>query len=244
MTTATPLEALPDRRALGSRTLKVVRLHLMNTQSLVWVPLMILAIAAIISALIFAMIPGDGVKVAGAGNAPMWYFLALGIQAMTLSFPFSQAMSITRREFFLGTMIVGAIGAAMMATIFLLLAGVEVLTNGYGVNGRVAYLEWIFEPGWVSAWLSYFTATIFLFVVGFWAAVIYRRFGWFAVTAVFALLGLALIIGLFVITRTESWPAVMTWFADVGAFVITLIGLAVAAVTATGAYATLRRTTV
>ncbi|WP_156761573.1 hypothetical protein [Microbacterium karelineae] len=244
MTTAHPLEALPARRGLGSRTLKVVRLHLMNTQSLVWVPLLILVAAAGISALIFAMIPGDDVKVAGAGNAPMWYFLALGIQAMTLSFPFSQALSITRREFFLGTLIMGAIGAAMMATIFILLAGVEVLTNGYGVNGRVAHLDWIFVPGWVSAWLTYFTATLFLFVVGFWSAVVYKRFGWFVITAVYVLLGLALVVGIFAITRTESWPSVMGWFADVGVFAITLLGLALTAVTAVGTYATLRKATV
>lgn len=244
MTVAHPLEALPNRRHLGNRTLNVVRLHLMNTQSLVWVPLMILAIAAIISALIFAMIPGGEVKYAGAGNAPMWYFLALGIQSMTLSFPFSQAMSITRREFFIGTLGIGAIGAAGLATLFIALAGVEVLTNGYGVNGRVAYLDWIFEPGWLSAWLTYFTTTMLLFVVGFWSAVVYKRFGWFAVTAVFATLALALVVAIFIITRTESWMQVWSWFGEVGVLNVTLLGLLLTIVTAVGAYATLRKATV
>lgn len=240
----TSITATPAQRRQSSRTLNVVRLQLINTQSFVWVPLIILAGAAILSVLIFAMIPGDDVKVAGAANAPLWYFAALGIQAMTLTFPFSQAMSITRREFFVGTLIIGAIGAAMMATLFIALAGIEQLTNGYGVNGRVAYLDYLFAPGWLSAWLSYFTFTIFLFVMGFWMATIWKRFGTFAVVSVGISIGLAVMATIFIVTRTGSWPSLIGWFVETGAFVLTLGGLALTAVLAVGAYATLRRATV
>ena len=130
--------AAPKR--LGSRTLNVVRLQLINTQSFVWVPLIVLAGAALVSVIIISLIPGDDVKVVGAANAPLWYFVALGVQAMTLAFPFSQAMSITRREFYIGTLIMGAIGSALMATIFIVLAGIEALTDGFGLNGWIAYL--------------------------------------------------------------------------------------------------------
>jgi hypothetical protein len=182
--------------------------------------------------------------VAGGANAPLWYFLAIGIQAMTLSFPFSQAMSITRREFFVGTVIVGAIGAAMMATIFLALAAIEAATNGYGLNGRIAYLEWFFEPGWASAWLTYFTITLLLYVVGFWIGTIWKRFGTLVLTSVLVVLGLALVVAIFVITRTESWEPVITWFAQAGPLVLTLWGLLLTAVLSVGAYATLRKATV
>ncbi|MGV9768027.1 hypothetical protein ACWDR7_00835 [Microbacterium sp. NPDC003461] len=240
MTTATA----PARRSLAGRTLNVVRLQLINAQSFVWVPLLILGAAIAISLLIFGMVPGGEVKVAGGANAPLWYFLAIGIQAMTLSFPFSQAMSITRREFFVGTVIVGAIGAAMMATIFLALAAIEAATNGYGLNGRIAYLEWFFEPGWASAWLTYFTITLLLYVVGFWIGTIWKRFGTLVLTSVLVVLGLALVVAIFVITRTESWEPVITWFAQTGPLVLTLWGLLLTAVLSVGAYATLRKATV
>jgi hypothetical protein len=119
--------------------LGVVRLQLINTQSLVWVPLIVLAGAVVISLIIIGLIPGDDVKVVGAANAPLWYFVALGVQSMTLAFPFSQAMSVTRREFFSGTLVLGAIASAMMASIFLILAGIEALTDGFWMNGRIAY---------------------------------------------------------------------------------------------------------
>ena len=37
----------------------------------------------------------DAVKAGGAASAPLWYFMALGIGALTFTFPFSQAMSVT-----------------------------------------------------------------------------------------------------------------------------------------------------
>ncbi|HJA04172.1 MAG: hypothetical protein ACTMIH_04665 [Microbacterium gubbeenense] len=228
----------------GNRTLNVVRLQLINTQSFVWVPLLVLAGAVVVSLVIISLIPGDDVKVVGAANAPLWYFLALGIQAMTLAFPFSQAMSITRREFFVGTLIMGAIGSAMMATIFIVLAGIEALTEGFGFNGRIAYLPYLFEPGWVSAWLSYFTATMLLFVVGFWMATIWKRFGTLAVVSVGVALGLIVVGAIFVITKAGVWMDVLAWFSTTGSFALTLYGLALTAVLSVGAYATLRRATV
>lgn len=234
----------PARSGTGSRTLNVVRLQLINSQSLIWVPLLILAGALVICLFIFAMIPGDDVKPTGAANAPLWYFAALGIQAMTLSFPFSQAMSITRREFFVGTVMFGAIGSALMASLFLVLALIEQATGGYGMNGMFAYLPWLFEPGWASAWLSYFTMTLFLFVIGFWIATLYKRFGTLVLSIVMTALALALVIAVFIITRTGSWPPIIEFFAGLGPLAFTLYGLALTAVIAVGAYLTLRKATV
>jgi hypothetical protein len=101
-----------------SRILNVVRLQLVNKQTWVWIPLIVLGSALALSIVIYAMIPSDGPKYGGAGQAPLWYFFALGLQALTLTFPFSQALSVTRREFFLGTLLT-AIGGALLTAVFL-----------------------------------------------------------------------------------------------------------------------------
>jgi hypothetical protein len=204
----------------------------------------VLAGAVVISLIIIGLIPGDDVKVVGAANAPLWYFVALGVQSMTLAFPFSQAMSVTRREFFSGTLVLGAIASAMMASIFLILAGIEALTDGFWMNGRIAYLPYLFESGWVVAWLSYFTATLFLFVIGFWMATIWKRFGTLAVVSIGVGLGLVITIAIFLITKMEWWVPVITWFGDIGVIGVTLGGLVLTAALALGSYATLRRATV
>ena len=99
----------PRRRSTPmSRTLNVVRMQFVNRQTYIWVPLLVLVGAFVLSLMIFAMIPDDGVKVGGGSQAPLWYFLVVGVQSLTLTFPFSQAMSVTRREFYLGTLLTAA----------------------------------------------------------------------------------------------------------------------------------------
>ncbi|WP_327038585.1 hypothetical protein [Microbacterium sp. Root322] len=105
------------------RTLNVIRLQLINRQTFIWVPLIILGAATAISILIYGMIPDDIAIYGGGGQAPLWYFFAIGISAMTLTFPFSQAMSITRREFFLGTMLTAIIASTLMGILFLIGGG-------------------------------------------------------------------------------------------------------------------------
>src|SRR5690606_32137218 len=65
MTTAT---AAP--RPLTNRMLGVVRLQLINTQSLVWVPLIVLAGAVAISLMIIPLIPFESTRIVGSAQAP------------------------------------------------------------------------------------------------------------------------------------------------------------------------------
>src|SRR5690606_30593787 len=127
--------------------------------------------------LIYAMIPIDTPKYGGGGQAPLWVFFAVGLSAMTMTFPFSQAMSITRREFFVGTLIAAMLGSAFMGVLFLIGGGIEMATNGYGVNGYVFHLPWLWEAGPLGAFVVYFTLALFFFVVGFTGATIYKSWG-------------------------------------------------------------------
>ena len=79
--------------------------------------------------------PGRGEKWGGAAQSTYWYFLALGVLAMSATFPFSQAMSVTRREFYLGTLATAALASGILAAIFVLAALVEQATGGWGLNG-------------------------------------------------------------------------------------------------------------
>mgnify|MGYP004237449591 FL=1 len=85
-----------------NRVGNVVRMQLVNRQTFIWIPLIILAGSLVVSIVIWSMIPYDAPKYGGGAQAPLWYFFAVGIMGMTQTFPFSQAMSVTRREFFLG----------------------------------------------------------------------------------------------------------------------------------------------
>ncbi|CAH0255306.1 hypothetical protein [Microbacterium foliorum] len=225
------------------RTLNVIRLQLINRQTFVWVPLIILGSATVLSVLIYAMIPGDGPKYGGGGQAPLWYFFAIGISAMTLTFPFSQAMSITRRDFFVGTMLTAILGSAFLAALFLLGGGIEVATNGYGVNGYMFYLPWLWEAGPLGAFVVYFTLALFLFVLGFTGATIYKSWGPTAVTIVGVGLSLVLVGLVFLVTRLELWVQVGLTMGDLGALGLALWGLAIVVLLGAVSFFAFRRAT-
>ncbi|GAA2907465.1 hypothetical protein JOD62_001231 [Microbacterium keratanolyticum] len=224
------------------RVLNVIRLQMINRQTFIWVPLIVLAGATVISVLIYAMIPVDTPKYGGGGQAPLWYFFAIGISAMSLTFPFSQAMSITRRDFFLGTMLTAVLASAFMGLLFLIGGGIEMVTNGWGVNGYVFYLPDLWRVGWFGAWTVYFTLALFLFVLGFTGATIYKSWGLTVLTIVWVTLALILVGLVFLTTRLNLWEQVWHTIGDLGSFGLALWGLVVTAVCMTVSFIAFRRT--
>ena len=224
-----------------SRTLNVVRLQLINKQTFIWVPLIVLAGAVVVSILIYAMIPTDGPKYGGGGQAPLWVFFGTGLTAMTLTFPFSQALSITRRDFFLGTLLAAILGSAFMGVLLLIGGGIEMLTNGYGVNGYVFHLPWLWEAGPLGAFVVYFTLALFFFVVGFTGATIYKSWGPVVLTIASIALVLVLLGIVYLVTRLELWGQVWMGIMDLGAVGLALWGLVAVFVLAAVSFLAFRR---
>ncbi len=227
-----------------SRTLSVVRMQLINRQTYIWIPLIILGGAFLLALAVYAMLANAGVtgpKYGGGAQAPLWYFGVVGIQALTLTFPFSQAMSVTRREFFLGTLLTAALTSSILAGIAVVGGLVERATDGWGVNGWFFGLPWMWEAGPLGALLVNFVAAMLFFVIGFWAATIYKRFGGIALTFVLVGIGALLIAGMWLIGRLDAWASVLGWFSTVGVVGLSLWGLVLAAVLAAIAFLTLRR---
>ena len=224
------------------RTLNVIRLQLINKGTFIWYPLVILAGAVVVSVLIYAMIPLDEPKYGGGGQAPLWYFFAIGMSAMTLTFPFSQAMSITRREFFLGTMLTAILASALMGVLFLIGGGIEMLTDGYGVNGYVFYLPWLWEAGPLGAFVVYFALALFFFVIGFTGATVFKSWGQMVLLiAIFAIV--LLLLGLvFLTTQLEAWGQVWEGILTLGAVGLALWGLVVVAALTVISFLAFRRT--
>jgi len=227
-----------------NRTVSVVRMQLINRQTYIWVPLMVLGGAFVITLAIYWIIANagaDGPMYGGGAQAPLWYFGVVGVQALTLTFPFSQAMSVTRREFYLGTLLTALLTAAVLAVVFVVGGLIEEATGGWGMNGYFFYLPWIWVAGAGGAFVFYFTLAMLFFIAGFWAATIYKRFGSVALTTV--LLGIAalLVLWLFLVGQTNGWVALFAWFAAQGALGLALWGLVAGAVLAGISYLTLRR---
>ena len=226
------------------RTVNVVRLQFVNTQTFVWVPLLVLGGAWVITMLAYWVIQAGGgadVMVGGGSQAPLWYFLVVGVQAMTMTFPFSQAMSLTRREFYLGSLAAAAVSSFGMSCAFVLLGLVEQATEGFGMNGYFAYVEWVWEAGALAAGLTYFVLAMVFFIVGFWCATILKRFGTAMLVMVLLGIGLVLVGLVALVTWQRAWPDVWMRVLDAGSLGLTMWAALVCALLSLGSYLTLRR---
>lgn len=229
-----------------SRILGVVRLHFMNTQTFVWVPVIVLSGVWLITLLIYWIISASGVEgpmYSGGSQAPLWYFAVVGAQAMNLTFYFSQAMSLTRREFYLGSLTAAGISAAAISTVFVLLGLIEQATDGYGVNGYFAYLPWVWEGGPFAAGLTYFALTMLVFILGFWFAIVHKRFGALILTTALLIIALVLLGGAALISINSTWGKVWIWVLETQSMGLTLWALGLSVVFAAGSYLTFRRLT-
>lgn len=224
-----------------SRTVNVVRMQLVNKQTFGWVPLAILVGALAVTLAIWAMVPDGGALYSGGAQAPFWYFAVIGVQALTLTFPFSQAMSVTRREFYLGTLLTAALAAAVLTVVFLVGGYVEQATDGWGMNGYFFTFSWIWDAGAPVAAAFYFVLSMLSFVAGFTGATLYKRFGAFWLVVVSVGLVLVLIAAAWLVTRAGAWSDVMGWLLTSGVGGLTAVLAGITVVVALVAFPLLRR---
>ncbi|MFV0425609.1 MAG: hypothetical protein ACK5KU_01075 [Beutenbergiaceae bacterium] len=230
------------------RIRNAVRLQFINTNTFIWIPLIVLGGAWALTMVIWLMVLQGGftgdegsLGIGGGAQAPLWYFLAAGAMSMAYTFPFSQAMSLTRREYFIGTLGAAAIAGAGFATVLTLLGMVEEATSGYGFGGYFSHLPWLWAAGPIGAWLATLVGTMVFFVIGFWFATIYKQWGAVGLTVSIFAVALALLGIAGIITWQQAWSAVGNWFAQVGIVGVTGALALVGAVLAAISFVTLRR---
>jgi hypothetical protein len=227
-----------------NRAVGVAKMQLINKWNYLGIPAVIITGSFLLSVVIWALIPDSvGVKYSGAGQAVMWYFFGLGIQSLTLSFPFSQGLSVSRRNFFLGTVGLFTVLAAAISAFYVILGAVEKATNGWGLQGQMFALEWVADRSWFTQWFFYFVLMMFLFLLGFWAATVYKR--WQATgTLVMSLSAAVLLVGaIALITLQGWWPALGAWITALTPLSLGAIALVLVVLLAGAAYLTLRKAT-
>ena len=124
---------------------------------------------------------------------------------------------------------------------FVLLGLLERATDGYGIDGYFAYLDWVWVDGPLAAGLIYFICVMLFFVVGFLSATIYQRFGTFRLVLGMIVIALALVGLGALITWQQAWPELWTWILQTGALGLSLWAALATAVLATLSYLALRR---
>ncbi len=250
---ATLASARPVRR---SRVLGVVRLHLVDGWNYLFVPWIVTGAALLISiviSIIIARATGgaaigadgftDGAQFSGAGQAMFWYLGVIAIQTINLALPFALGLSVTRREFLLGT---GAIflGISLInSALYTALGAVEELTGGWWVGTRMFTSLMLHDVDALGRFAFY--VCLHLVVLTFGAAMASVFFRWRALGTTIAIIGLAFVLvgAAALLTFTDSWPVVGDWYMAAGTVGLGLWTLPVTAVCSLATWALLSRAT-
>lgn len=242
MTTITEPAVTPG---LWNRVAAVFRLHFVNPVTVLGMPWFILSMIFLGNLIVWALIgsgldnPADrrdvaeGFQWSGASLFIFFYMMVVAIQAINATFSFALGLSVTRRDYYLGTAVSFVVLSLIFSTGMAILAALETATGGWGLGGRMFTAVYFGDGTWFERWIIFFLAFLFFFFFGTIAGGVYVRWKGIGVTLfvvgiTFVLIGLAAIF-----TLTQTWGSVGAWFAAngwVGSYAWSLVLTALSAV--------------
>ncbi|MEJ3405909.1 hypothetical protein WDJ51_14315 [Rathayibacter sp. YIM 133350] len=228
---------------------RIVRLHLVSKSVFLGIPWIIVGGALAVSIVIGIILqsagidPGAGMRYSWAVLSPQWYLVVAGVQAVGLTFSFALGLTATRRDFWLGTMLLFVLVALFNGVAFTILIALEKATGGWWLDIHMFDALWYGIDGPFVDFYTTFALQLAVLVVGAAATTVYMRWRipgmlWVALGAVVLLLA-----ALAILTATNGWLSLIAWFGSiglVGGFSL-LVGLA--AVLAVGGYVVIRGAT-
>ena len=251
MTTAVAPTVTP---ALGNRLSAVVRLHLTNKWTVIYLPWLIMLAILVLNLAIWAIVLGaadpadhdkvrQGLGYSGAASYMFVYMMVVAVQAISVTFRFAQGYSVTRRDYYLGTALTFIGFSVMYAVGLSILAGIEELTDGWGLGGALFTSSLFGDGGWGARAFVFLVLSLFFFFVGAVVAAIWVRWRAIGLTTFFVALAFALVGIAALIVLTDSWIAVGEWFVATGALGVYAWTLVPTTIAAIGGYLVLRRAT-
>jgi len=234
------------------RIATTVRVHLSNPWALLYMPALItLGVFAlnftVWHIVLFAAgddpLEPDAFDYNGGGSWVMFYAVVVAVQAMNQTFSFTVGLGSTRRDYYLGTSLIFVMLSVTFGVGLALLAGVERLTDGWGVGGR------FFAPSvlqTVPVWELAAIYTLAMMLLMFVGAACGASFVRWAATGLIAFLGSLLVLAVaivFLIVWGGWWQPIVDFFAARTPWEIALLSLPITIVAGLGGFALLRRAT-
>ena len=238
-----------------NRITAVAKLHFVNLWTVLWVPGIILAIILAMNLAIWWLILSavsdttnqadvrEGFGYSGAVFYIFVHMMVVAVQAFNLTFPFALGYGVTRRHFYLGSMLAFALLSAFWAVVMTVLSLIEQATDGWGLGGAMFSSIYFGDGAWWQRLFLFFVTFLFFFYIGAGVATLYVRWKAKGLLAFFALLAAALVGGFALIVRTDSWSAVGDWFVTNGTYGVAAWALVPAVLAALAGYFVLQRAT-
>lgn len=208
------------------RIRNVMRLHLVNKGQMILVPWMIMGFIFMVTLLLgvifrSTMSPSDladtreGMQYSGALGYFLVYMLVIAVMSISQTFPFAQSYSVTRRDFYVGTVATFAGLSVAYSVAITVLGWLEDITHGWGL-GVVLFSPGYLSPNLVERFYISVVLFLFFFMVGMATASVFVRWKVNGMLIFFGSLTLILVGLIALATVTNSWGNVGAWFATMG----------------------------
>ena len=230
----------------AANLVKVARLHLVDRFSYTWMVWGLMAFIFAINVAIFAVIPltqpnGD---FTGALISIYIFMAVIGVQAATKFLPFAFTLGVSRRTYYLGTVLLVVGLCLLYAVVLTVLWWVEGLTGGWWMQLHFFRVPWILDGPWYQVLITNFVLMTLVFVFGLWAGLIYRRFALIGSVVFFACLTMIVVLGVMIITWRGAWVAFGSFVANLDILGASGLVAVLAVLAGVGGYLTIRRITV
>ena len=205
-------------RSSLSRIPAAFKLQFTVPSQMIWVPLVVFfgawAIAIGIGAWI-RHVAGDGDIInTGASQATIWCLAFIAAYSASHTFPFSMALSYSRRVFVLGAFLAFAAVSAGFGALFSIAILLERATDGFWVESYTFDLPFVTQnAGVLGAGILAGAVCLAAMMFGFFWSILYRRVSlvmlWVIALALLALVAVTVM----VLTQNGWWPRVWDWLA-------------------------------
>lgn len=232
--------------ALMTNLINVGRLHLVDRFGYTWLLWGIVMFTFLVNLAIFAVLPQTQPNGDFTGAlASIYIFMAvIGVQAATKFLPFAFTLGVSRRTYYLGTVLLVVGLCALYAAILTVLWWVEGLTNGWGMQLHFFRVPWILDGPWYQVLITNFVLLSLVFLFGLWLGLIYRRFSLIGTIVFYCIVSLIVVVAVLIITWRQAWPQVWSFLVNLDILAASGILALVAAVVGLGGFLTIRRITV
>ncbi|MFW2513813.1 ABC transporter permease [Demequina sp. SO4-13] len=233
--TTTDIAPAPTAAGAPARIWDVVRLHVANPVPTLVVPWVITAAIFAVNLAIWLMVANaaggvenlepDAFQYNGGISWIVVFMMVVAVQAMNLTFKFALGFSVTRRDYYLGSVLYFVLLSLLYSTGVTAIAAVERATDGWGL-GATFFAPWgLAGESLMTVWFLYLMAMLLFFFLGAAVATVWVRWGPYGLYAFFIGLAALLVGAGWLVTTTDSW-------GDVGEFLTGTSLVAIAAWTA------------
>ncbi|MGB3414379.1 MAG: hypothetical protein WBA28_06645 [Microbacteriaceae bacterium] len=206
------------------RIWSTMRLQFVDRQWLLYTPIYILIASLALTLVVVTIIYSatgtwgeqtdgalEGMSYSWAAISPIWYIPTAAIMAINPTIHLAFAFSLSRREFYLGTVLAFLVTALFQATVVTLLWFIEKATGGYGLGARFVDSSVYTDQPWYNVFLISTLLYFIVLTISAAVAVMYLRWRIFGVLGAILALLLLLIGAATIITLLGTWESFGYW---------------------------------